>query len=322
MESQHPPLPDGPPEGAVVVGVGLAGAEAAITFAVEEASRARRPLHLLHVLRVRASDAYPAVYKVAAEAADEALDLALAQALEPAAGRVPVTCERVDDGWLVRDLVRHTGSASLVVLQHRRMGRWQRLVAGSTVSGVASRSAVPVVSVPEDWLPGREKDDVVTVGVQTPDEAAPLVRRALELARLRDARVVVVHAWWLYGGYDTMLTDPAFHAEQEREVRKALDPAIATARDGYADVPLTVEVRHEVPVRALLDSSTDSQLLVLGRRHHLLPLGSHLGPVVRAVLRDAAGPVLVAPELEQADAADADDSGKGTSGRESLRASG
>ena len=39
-----------------------------------------------------------------------------------------------------------------------------------------------------------------------------------------------------------------------------------------------------------------SQLLVIGRRHHLLPLGSHLGPVARAVLQHSTAPVLLNPE--------------------------
>ena len=35
---------------------------------------------------------------------------------------------------------------------------------------------------------------------------------------------------------------------------------------------------------------------MIGRRHHLLPLRTHLGPVARAVLGHAATPVLVTPE--------------------------
>jgi hypothetical protein len=78
-------------------------------------------------------------------------------------------------------------------------------VAGSTVSGVAARARVPVVSVPEDWTLRVEVPAVVTVGVQEPVEAGPLVRQALELARERDARVLVLHAWWLNGGYDSVV---------------------------------------------------------------------------------------------------------------------
>jgi nucleotide-binding universal stress UspA family protein len=47
----------------------------------------------------------------------------------------------------------------------------------------------------------------------------------------------------------------------------------------------------------VLDAAETSDLLVVGRRHHLLPLGSHLGPVVRAALDHGTCPVLVTPEL-------------------------
>ena len=297
MRTQYPPLPGGPPEGAVVVGVGLDGADAAITFAAGEARLTGRPLHLLHVLRVSGAEAYAAVYEGAVEAADEALTQALAVAHERVAGRVPVTAERVDDGWLVADLVQRVERTHLLVLQHRRLSRWQRLVAGSTVSGVSARARVPVVSVPQDWTPRDEIPAVVTVGVQEPVEAGPLVRQGLELARERDARVVVLHAWWLNGGYDSVVNDPEFRADQERGAVESLRPALEAAREGFLDVPVTVDVRHAPPTRALLDASSESLMLVLGRRHHRLPFGSHLGPVARAVLRDAAGPVLMHPDL-------------------------
>ncbi|HRD59830.1 MAG TPA: universal stress protein, partial [Nocardioides sp.] len=45
------------------------------------------------------------------------------------------------------------------------------------------------------------------------------------------------------------------------------------------------------------DAGDVSDLLVLGRRHHLLPLGTHLGPVARAALDHASCPVLITPEL-------------------------
>ena len=49
-------------------------------------------------------------------------------------------------------------------------------------------------------------------------------------------------------------------------------------------------------LEAMLRATEGSDLVVLGRRHHLLPLGSHLGPVARGVLARSACPVLVTPE--------------------------
>jgi len=285
------------PAGAIVVGVGLGDVDAALAYAADVARRTRRPLHLLHVLRVSGAEAYAGVYQAALEAADEALEAAVKRANDMVEGAVPVTSERCDDGWLVADLADHAVDAYVMVLQHRRLSRWHRLVTGSTVASLAARCAVPVVSVPEDWTPGASAAPVVTVAVQDPEEAISLVRQALEEAATRDARVVVLHAWWLYGGYDSVVSDREFRAEQERDVRARLAPALEAAAKEHPEIPLTVEVRHAPPVEVLLEASATSQVLVLGRRHHRLPFGSHLGPVTRAVLRDAPGPVLVCPEV-------------------------
>jgi nucleotide-binding universal stress UspA family protein len=285
----------GPPAGAIVVGLDLDESPGALTFAAQEACRTHRPLHLVHVLRISGAEAYAGVVQDAFEAADAAVDSALIRARELVDGQVPVTAERVDDGWLVADLVDRASRGAMMVLEHRRVGRLRRVVTGSTVAGVAARCRVPVVSVPEGWRPGRP-EAVVTVGVQDVDEAESLIRRGLIEARSRDARVVVLHTWYIEGGYDSVVADWEFRAEQEQRVALELAPAIAAAQAEVPDVPVRLWVRHAVPADALVESGATSQLLVIGRRHHLLPLGSHLGPVARAVLQHSAGPVLLNPE--------------------------
>jgi nucleotide-binding universal stress UspA family protein len=44
----------------------------------------------------------------------------------------------------------------------------------------------------------------------------------------------------------------------------------------------------------LVECSADAELLVIGRHDPLVPIGSHIGPVARAVLREATCPVLLA----------------------------
>ena len=58
-------------------------------------------------------------------------------------------------------------------------------------------------------------------------------------------------------------------------------------------VPCTFVVRWGRPAEVLVDASAGSSLLVVARRDPRVPFGSHLGPVVRHVLRDAQCPVLV-----------------------------
>ena len=285
----------GPPVGAVVVGIAADGSVAALTFAADEACRTHRPLHLVHVLRISGAEAYAGVLQGAFEAAEATVDEGVARARELVDGQVPVTAERVDEGWLVADLVDRASRGSMLVLQHRRQSSLHRLVTGSIVAGAASRCAVPVVSVPEGWRP-RGSEAVVTVGVQDADEAARLIRRGLVEARARSSRVEVLSAWHIDGGYDSVVADRQFRAEKESRITRDLAPALAAACGEVPGVPVRLRIEHAVPVQALLASGQSSQLLVIGRRHHLLPLGSHLGPVARAVLQHSTVPVLLNPE--------------------------
>jgi len=285
----------GPPDGAVVVGIGLDGSEAALTFAADEACRTHSPLHLVNVLRLSGAEAYAGVLQGAWEAADLAVAQGLARARELVSGEVPVTAERIDDGWLVADLVDRASRSAMLVMEHRRLSPVRRLVTGSTVAWVAGRCAAPVVSVPQGWHPGGA-EAIVTVGVQDAEEADSLVRRGLLEARARDAAVVVMHSWYLDGGYDPVVADRSYRAKRKEKVIHELTPVIEAARTEFPDVPLRLWVRHALPTGALIDCGSSSQLLVIGRRHHLLPLGSHLGPVARSVLQYGIGPVLLNPE--------------------------
>jgi nucleotide-binding universal stress UspA family protein len=285
----------GPPTGAVVVGIAPDGSDAALSFAAAEACRTHRPLHGVHVLQFSGAEAFAGVLLGAYEAADATLAQGLTRARELVDGQVPVTGERVDDGWLVADLVDRATRGSMLVLQHRRQSPLRRAVTGSIVAGVAGRCPVPVVSVPEGWQPGTA-DAVVTVGVQDIEEAGPLIRRGLLEARARDGRVEVLSAWHLEGGYDSVVADQTFRSERESRMSHVLAPALAAACREVPDVPARLRIEHDLPVEALLAGGRSSQLLVIGRRHHLLPLGSHLGPVARAVLQHSEAPVLLNPE--------------------------
>lgn len=264
MAPMPTPTPRSLTRDAVVVAVGPdeQGYEAALVFAVEEARRAGRPLHLVHAARPGGrrgrSLLRAAMTRAVALVADDDL---------------PVTASLVDHGTLVRALVDSADAGSLTVLQHRRLAPAQRPGTRSVVGGVAARALVPVVAVPEDWTPRPASDRVVTVGVQDSAEAGTLIRVAASVAARRGARLEVLHASW-----------------------SGSEPTVVGAIGRHLGQDATLEVQHSPPVVALLDAADRSDLLVLGRRHHLLPQGTHLGPVARAVLDHSRCPVLVAPE--------------------------
>jgi nucleotide-binding universal stress UspA family protein len=285
------------PRSAIVVGISADGYGSALKFAVAEAKRASRPLHLVHVLQLPAGEAYAGVYGGALEQANATLADALGEAERLAGLDVPVSGEIIDSGWAVENLVSATATDQLLVLQHRNLGRVNRLLHGSIVQGVAGRSHVPVVSVPEGWAARTDTRAVVTAAVQSAVDAAALLRIAFVEAKTRGARLVVLRAWWLASGYDVVVVDDAFRAEWTQRSRDELEPVLAALRTEFPEVDVTIEVRHAPPLEAVLDAAAVSDLVVLGRRHHRLPLGSHLGPVARGALAHSTTPVLITPEL-------------------------
>jgi len=283
------------PRNALVVAVGADGASAALQYAASEARRTGRPIHLVHVLQLPALQAYAGVYGAAVDASHAVLREALARAAQLAGDDVSITGELIDDGWVVDDLVRGSQADQVLILQHRSFSTFHRLYTGSIVQAVASRAHVPVVSVPEAWTPGGST--TVTAAVQDPAEAPALLRIAFEEAHARSKDLVVLHAWWLASGFDVAVVDQSMRDEWAERSAAGLEAALEVLRTEFPDVSVSVQVRHAPPIEAILDAGQISDLTVLGRRHHKLPLSSHLGPVVRGVIAHATSPVLITPEL-------------------------
>ena len=285
------------PRKSVVVAVGTDGVDAALDFAVGEARRHQLPLHLIHVLQFTDGEAYVGMSGGMPDAAKVTLDQAQTKAERLVGSDTPLTAELILNGRVVENLVRHSEGASMIVLQHRPLSRVRRVFTGSIAQSVTSHAFVPVVSVPEGWKPRAGHDPVVTAGVQDPIEASALLRAAFEEARARSARLVVLHAWWLATGSDVVVADGALRDEWSARSRQEIAPVLEPLEREFFNVEYEINVQHAPPVQAVLDVAKDSDLLVLGRRHHLLPLHSHLGPVARAALDRAPCPVLITHEL-------------------------
>jgi nucleotide-binding universal stress UspA family protein len=284
------------PTNAVVVGIGAEGSESALRFAVGEAIRSQRPMHLLHVLQLPSSEAYAGLYGEALESARSTLARAVEQGERLAGDDVALSSELVPMGRVVDELCKRTGGDQLLVLEHRALGRLHRMVGGSVVQSVAGRAHVPVVSVPERWSPRIEGPAVVTAAVQDPIEAPVVLRAAFEEARKLGASLVVLHAWWLASEFEAEVVDDAMRKEWAERATTELHPVLAPFRSAYSEIEVAVDVRHAPPTEAVLDAAEVSDLVVIGRRHHLLPLRTHLGPVARALLGHSSAPVLVTPE--------------------------
>jgi nucleotide-binding universal stress UspA family protein len=284
------------PRNRIVAAVAGDDAQALLQFAAQEAVRTKSELHLVHVMKMppELPDSYDRAFKTARSFGKLILDRAARAAGDLVAGQVPVTRELVEDSHgTVNDIVARSEGARRVVLQHRHLTGLRRLTSGSTTQGVASRAHAPVVSVPESWRPAHDPHRRVTVGVQEPSRADDTLRTAFELADERQDRLRVVHAWWLANGYDSVVVDDDMRADWDKRFRSELASQLDELQTRYPDVTVEVQVRHASTDLALLEAAEDSDLLVLGRRHPKLPIGSRLGPATRVVLQSSEVPVVL-----------------------------
>lgn len=277
----------------VLVAVGHDPMDAALTYAIAESRRAGCGVHLLHVVHVviqgpetmlvETTDVERIGKRTLAAVREQAEDLA--------GGDVPVSSE-VLVGPVVPTLVHAAAGARTVVLQHRSLGRWQRVVTRSVAGGVAARTRIPVVSVPSGWRPD-PAHTWVTVGVGDVAGASEVLEAAIGEARSRLTGLRVVHAFDFPAAYDDVALTPVELAQWTDRARSEITQRMAVLPGG-ADVPVHVVVERASAAEAILRAGADSALVVVGRHDPLLPVGSHLGPVSRAVLRDATCPVLLA----------------------------
>jgi nucleotide-binding universal stress UspA family protein len=279
----------------VLVGVdGSPGSDRAVQYAVVEAGRAGTGLRLVHVspdytpttpmLPLIRDDFDRLGHRLLREATSLVTDLS-------------PDCEVsavLRTGPTVATLLREAEGAALLVLGREHRPRVEAVFTGSTTVGAAARAGCPVVCVPPSWSPAGTGGRVV-VGVRAAAHSTELLGHAFATARSRGARLVALHAWKFPGSYDDIIEARTHADDHARETEAAIDPVLESYRSRYPDVEVELSVVHEQPARALLRAAEGADLLVLGRRDHGLPLGSHLGGTARTLLHEAGCPVEVVP---------------------------
>ena len=284
-------------EHALVIGVGPQGLSAAtIGFAVETADRLDLDLDVVHVVPTLVG--WPTgtiemgiALEQLTRAGRSTLDAAVARVREVVAGRHAVSGELVHGG-VVDGLVGRSTDAALVVLERHQHTRWQRLLSGETTAQTAARAHAPVVVVPATWTPSTLPLPL-TVGCEDAQRAEAELWTALGLAAATDRTVRVVRATYLAQAYQEILRREVREDDFLAATRAELVQDAARPAELCAGVPCEFEARWGRPADVLVDLSERSSLLVLARRDPGLPLGSHLGPVVRQVLSESRCPVMV-----------------------------
>ncbi len=286
------------PHGSVVVGIdGSASSIQALDWAVAEAVRRDRPLHVLHaysLARLAATGPYDATlhFDVISPTAldrvrDTAPDLALSWS-EPERGAAAA-------------LVEASRVADTVVVGSRGYGPAHAAVSGSVSVHVAAEAECPVVVVREHGGYG-VPDGPVVVGVDGSELSEQAVRLAFREASSRGSGLVAVHAWnLLYEGIPAGQAMSVIDRDEvEQQARAELAESLAGYGEEFPDVAVDRVVVEDYPVDALVRQSAEASLLVVGTRGRGRVRGFLLGSVSQGVMHSAPCPVLVARGAEHA----------------------
>ncbi|MFF9777970.1 universal stress protein [Streptomyces sp. NPDC013978] len=203
------------------------------------------------------------------------------------------------EGGAVRALARESADAVLTVVGTRGMGRTAGLLLGSVSLRLSRRVRGPLLVVRGDHPCDRGREVVLGLEDDT-DERAALY--AFEEARRRGAHLRVVHSWShrrLTPALPPLVPaegprqDPATSYERVEEAVPRF--ALAALRERYADVPVeAVTVRTGAP-KALLESTREAGLVVVGSHHRTSAVAPHHTQVAPVLLRRAHCPVVVVP---------------------------
>jgi nucleotide-binding universal stress UspA family protein len=140
--------------------------------------------------------------------------------------------------------------------------------------------------------------NTIVVGIDHSEGAKAALRFALEEARLRQAKLRVVHAWqFAYlgaPGIEGSLPHPGGEFEALRTAADlALDSTLQEVAADARDVEVERRVVQGAPAAALVEESRDADLLVVGSRGHGGFAQLLLGSVSQQCAHHASCPVVI-----------------------------
>jgi nucleotide-binding universal stress UspA family protein len=190
-------------------------------------------------------------------------------------------------------LIRASGTGAMVVVGSRGRGGFTGLLLGSVSQHVATHAAGPVVVVRAQ--PG-QADGPVVVGVDESDGTGHALDVAFEEAALRDAGIVVLHAYlpdvrtW---GLDLLPEVEDEHVRRTIELDR-LNDIVEPWRKRFPAVDVEVAAVDGQAAARLIDASATARLMVVGSRGRGGFTGLLLGSVGLQLLHHAGCPVLIA----------------------------
>jgi nucleotide-binding universal stress UspA family protein len=194
----------------------------------------------------------------------------------------------------VDEALTDAGSGALMlVLGSRGRGSFTALLLGSASRYVATHASCPVVVIRDEPA---SPHGIVGVGVADLDSSGDALTFAFEEASLRQASLLVLHAWHTPETEISRAGSGPHEsgAEAAAEATGHLTALLDDWRTKYPGVPVSQEIVHGHPSRALVGLSARADLVVIGRA------ASHSGrpgrgSVRHALLNHAHGPVVTVP---------------------------
>ncbi|MDN5768963.1 MAG: universal stress protein [Humibacillus sp.] len=303
------------PAGAVVVGYdGSATADAALEWAVGEATAWDRPLHLLHTIRY--PDGFAMSLDLDLDPDGDEIAIAGAEKAQKLAPGLAVTTATQAGGaaaWLVELSAR----ADLVVVGGHGHHTARAVLVGATAPQVTAHSRCPVVVVQADSeltpprppersvfsLQGGGLTDTTTlagrvvIGVDGSESCTGAVEFAFARASRLGLGLVAVGCWWWQETGPYMAGTEEFGWDssiRDRELR-LVSEQLAGWSERYPDVDVKTLLVHGNPVEVLVEEADRAELLVLGTRGRGGFAGLLLGSVSLRVQSAARRPVAVVP---------------------------
>ena len=144
----------------------------------------------------------------------------------------------------------------------------------------------------------------IVVGVDGSEPGRAALRFALAEARLRSARLLVVHVWSFEpsfggdafgGGYSFPLDTPETYRTLQHEAERFLEQEVASQRPVADGVEVELRVVDGRPAAVLIDAARDADLLVVGARGHGGFAGLLLGSVSMQCAHHAPCPLAIVP---------------------------
>jgi nucleotide-binding universal stress UspA family protein len=191
------------------------------------------------------------------------------------APRLPVSGEVVD-GSAALVLLRESRTAALLVVGHRGLRAVSGVVIGSVAVQVSAQAHCPVLVTLGD---AAQNAGPVVVGVDGTQLSERAIEFAFEEAALRRTELVAVHA--------------ANGIAADRSAEDMVGEWLATGRERFPQVPVTIQVAPGRAARVLLDQSARAQLVVTGTLGRSGLTGLVRGSVSQAVLRDSRCPLAI-----------------------------